>query len=98
MQKKLQELKKRSGGSEASFLPFIAASGHHLKALPAGSIDSLRYRNKVLEIDVNASSIESIESLQRVIQKEALKVELKAITTDGGKVRGRLVVSEEKSA
>jgi general secretion pathway protein L len=97
MRNRLAELKREHGAGDERFLDYLAMSGPHLKQLPAKSIESLRFHNQVLEIDIRASSIEAIEQLQQKMQKDALNVELKAITSESGVVRGRLVVSEQKA-
>ena len=97
MRNRLARLKRESGAGDERFLDYLATSGPHLKQLPARSIESLRFHQKILEIDIRASSIEAIEQLQQRMQKDAINVELKAITSESGIVRGRLVVSEQKS-
>ncbi|WP_179116320.1 type II secretion system protein GspL [Solemya velum gill symbiont] len=97
MRNRLAKLKRERGAADERFLDYLAVSGRHLHQLPAKSIESLRFHRQVLEIDIRASSVEAIEQLQQKMQKDTLNVELKAITSESGVVRGRLVVSEQKS-
>ena len=99
MRKRMSKLKGSSSGpGETAFLRLMAVGGRHLLVSPESTIVSLRFRNSALEIDIETNSIDVLETLQRKIAAEAVGVELKSVTSSGGKVRGRLLLSMEAKA
>jgi len=92
MRKKLAALGSESGDSN-NFISVILVSGKEFLADSQTSITRLRYSGDGLEVDLETTSIEQLEKLQQKLIAASVKAELKAVSNDNGKVRGRLVVS-----
>ena len=92
MRKKLAALGSESGDSN-NFISVILVSGKEFLADSQTSITRLRYTGNDIEVDLETTSIEQLEKLQQKLIAASVKAELKAVSNDNGKVRGRLVVS-----
>jgi general secretion pathway protein L len=92
MRKKLAALGSESGDSN-NFISIILVSGKEFLADSQTSITRLRYSGDGLEVDLETTSIEQLEKLQQKLITASVRAELKAVSNDNGKVRGRLVVS-----
>jgi general secretion pathway protein L len=92
MRKKLAALGSDSGDSN-NFISVILVSGKEFLADSQTSITRLRYTGNAIEVDLETSSIEQLEKLQQKLMAASAVADLKAVTNDNGKVRGRLVVS-----
>jgi general secretion pathway protein L len=92
MRKKLAALGSESGDSN-NFISIILVSGKEFLADSQTSITRLRYSGDGLEVDLETTSIEQLEKLQQKLIAASVRAELKAVSNDNGKVRGRLVVS-----
>ncbi len=93
MRKKLVALGSESGGDSNNFISVILVSGKEFLADSQTSITRLRYTGNGVEVDLETTSIEQLEKLQQKLIAASVKAELKAVSNDNGKVRGRLVVS-----
>ncbi|MEJ2315633.1 MAG: hypothetical protein P8Y83_01590, partial [Gammaproteobacteria bacterium] len=71
----------------------ILVSGKEFLADSQTSITRLRYTGNDIEVDLETTSIEQLEKLQQKLIAASVRAELKAVSNDNGKVRGRLVVS-----
>lgn len=92
MRKRLAALGSKSGDS-SNFISVILASGKEFLADSQTTITRLRYTGDAMEVDLETSSIEQLEKLQQKLITASARAELKAVTNENGKVRGRLVVS-----
>ena len=92
MRKRLAALGSKSGDSN-NFISVILASGKEFLADSQTTITRLRYTGTAVEVDLETSSIEQLEKLQQKLIAASARAELKAVTNENGKVRGRLVVS-----
>jgi general secretion pathway protein L len=92
MRKKLAALGSESGDSN-NFISVILVSGKEFLADSQTSITRLRYTGNDIEVDLETTSIEQLEKLQQKLIAASVRAELKAVSNDNGKVRGRLVVS-----
>jgi general secretion pathway protein L len=92
MRKKLVALGSESGDSN-NFISVILVSGKEFLADSQTSITRLRYTGNDIEVDLETTSIEQLEKLQQKLIAASVRAELKAVSNDNGKVRGRLVVS-----
>lgn len=93
MRKKLVALGSESGGDSNNFISVILVSGKEFLADSQTSITRLRYTGNGVEVDLETTSIEQLEKLQQKLIAASVQAELKAVSNDNGKVRGRLVVS-----
>jgi general secretion pathway protein L len=92
MRKKLVALGSESGDSN-NFISVILVSGKEFLADSQTSITRLRYTGNDIEVDLETTSIEQLEKLQQKLIAASVRAELKAVSNDNCKVRGRLVVS-----
>jgi general secretion pathway protein L len=92
MRKKLVSLGSESGDSN-NFISVMLMSGKEFLADSQTSITRLRYAENGIEVDLETTSIEQLEKLQQKLIAASVNAELKAVSNDNGKVRGRLVVS-----
>lgn len=93
MRNKLVALGSESGGDSNNFISVILVSGKEFLADSQTSITRLRYTGNGVEVDLETTSIEQLEKLQQKLIAASVQAELKAVSNDNGKVRGRLVVS-----
>lgn len=93
MRRKLVALGSESDVDSNNFISVILASGKEFIADSQTSITRLRYTGNGIEVDLETTSIEQLEKLQQKLTAASVKAELKAVSNDNGKVRGRLVVS-----
>jgi type II secretory pathway component PulL len=93
MRKKLIALGGKSQGAD-NFISVMLATGKEFLADKESSISRLRYTGNSMEVDLVTGTIEQLEKLQQQIASDTTRVQLKAVTNDNGKVRGRLVVSQ----
>ena len=93
MRKKLVALGSETGGDSNNFISVILVSGKEFLADSQTSITRLRYTGNGVEVDLETTSIEQLEKLQQKLIAASVQAELKAVSNDNGKVRGRLVVS-----
>ena len=94
MRKKLVSLGSESGDGN-NFISVILLSGREFLADSQTSITRLRYTGNDMEVDLETSSIEQLEKLQQKLIAASVQAQLKAVSNDNGKVRGRLVVSRQ---
>lgn len=92
MRRKLIALGGNQEGAD-NFISVMLASGKEFVADSKSKISRLRYTGKAIEVDLETSSIEQLEKLQQKITEGSTNVQLKAVTNDNGKIRGRLVVT-----
>jgi len=92
MRSKLVALGSESGDSN-NFISVMLVSGKEFLADSQTSITRLRYAENGMEVDLETTSIEQLEKLQQKLIAASVNAELKAVSNDNGKVRGRLVVS-----
>lgn len=95
MRRKLVSIGKDTRGVD-NFISVILASGKEFIADTKSTVSRLRFTGDAIEVDLETVSIEQLEKLQQRIAKVAVDVELKAVTTDNGKVRGRLVLKAQQ--
>jgi general secretion pathway protein L len=94
MRKRIISLRESRGGPVAPFLQFVAASSRVLLNDSESRVVRMSYNNKRMEIDIETTAFEKLESLQQQLSSERLRVELKAVTNINGKINGRLVLAE----
>ena len=92
MRKKLAAMGSGNGDSN-NFISVILVSGKEFLTDSQTSITRLRYAGNAIEVDLETSSIEQLEKLQQKLIAASTQADLKAVTNDNGKVRGRIVVS-----
>jgi len=92
MRSKLVALGSESGDSN-NFISVMLVSGKEFLADSQTSITRLRYAENGMEVDLETTSIEQLEKLQQKLIAPSVNADLKAVSNDNGKVRGRLVVS-----
>ncbi len=96
MRKKLIGLQGSQGGPVTPFLHFVAASGEIILKDRESRIVRMSYNNKQMNIDIETTAFDKLETLQQQIGSDAIVVDLKAVTNHQGKINGRLVLAEVK--
>lgn len=96
MRKKLLSLQGSRGGPVTPFFSFVAASGSVILKDQQSRIVRMSYNNKRMEIDVETTAFDKLEALQQKIGSDTIIVDLKAVTNNSGKIKGRLVLAEVK--
>jgi general secretion pathway protein L len=95
MRKRIIALQGDSTGEISQFLQYISSSGAQLIQGNHFKVSRIQFNGTVLELDIETDSMDKLEQLQKKIAPSASQAELKAVSNDNGKIRARIVVSEE---
>jgi len=92
MERGLAKLRGTSGG-QTDLLGFIGKAGPILKATPGLKLRSLRYKENRLDIDLEISSLQTLDKLkQRLADEAGLTVEIVSASSRDGKVESRIAL------
>jgi len=86
----------RSGGtSDPSFLKLLAAFSNEYRPQEKIQLQSIQYRNNYLMIDLNAESLQTLETLkQRITSQPGVAAEISSATSVGNRVEAQLKLQE----
>ncbi len=96
MRKRLIAMRESRGGPVTPFLQFVAASAEVLLKDKQSSVVRMSYNNKHLQIDIETTAFDKLETLQQKIASDVITVDLKAVTNNNGNINGRLVLAGVK--
>ncbi len=92
-----QRLKQLRGGGESSedrFLELLATSSKVLSANKDSRVESIRYRNKRLDLKISAASLSKLDSLKNQMMQAGLDTELTNADSAQGKAVGNLRIKQ----
>ena len=89
-----QKMASLGGASEQSFLSLLHSLQQQLATIPDMSLDNLRYDAKRSELRFQAKGdgFQSFEKLKAALEQAGFIVEQGALSNDGGKVQGSIVM------
>jgi general secretion pathway protein L len=88
MEQRLAEL--RHGGSGGSFLGLLAQAGPIIKQAQGIDVESLRYNQSVLEIELLLADFQVLDKLKQALIRDGLSVSITTANAQEGKVRSQL--------
>lgn len=92
MERKLDEL--RGGGGGTAFTHLMAGSGAVLAESKGLTVQSLRYKQGELELELNVEGLPVLDQLKSALQEKQLNVEVRSATARGDRVESRIVIRE----
>lgn len=97
MKSKLARLKKNAGSTVSSPLPLIADISPLLKEYKDLALSEIRYKDKKLELIIQAPNLTRLEKFKKdAVKKAGLHVVISSSTTTANKVNATLVISPLK--
>ena len=95
MERKLQEL-RGGGGAKGGFLNLLSSTGVALQQHKNITLKSIRYKNGVLDVELQTPSLQMIDQLkQQLTQDRGLDVEIQSAQQRDNLVEGRLNIKAE---
>ncbi|MDH5301274.1 MAG: type II secretion system protein GspL [Gammaproteobacteria bacterium] len=95
MEQKLKELRAGGQGGGQSFLDLMLAVGPSFSANTGVIMRSLRYKSGVLDIELEAPSLQSLDQLkQSLVANAHLEVEIQSAAAKDNKVQGRIQIKQ----
>jgi len=95
MESRLAAVRASHGGSDAPFLKSLEALSRAVGTAPGTRVESLSYRNGIMEVKVAAPSVDSLDAIQRSIAGSAdLNASILSANPRGSEVEGRIQLSE----
>lgn len=88
MERHLAEL--HHGGSGGSFLALLAQAGPIIKRAQGIDVESLRYNQSVLEIELLLADFQVLDKLKQALVRDGLSVNITTANARDGKVRSQL--------
>lgn len=96
MRQKLKELREKSGKAEGGFTEMIVKSAPVLQKSPGLKLQSLRYHDGRMDIDLEIRDLQSLEQLkEELIKAGNWEVEIQSASSAENKVQGRLQVRSQ---
>lgn len=93
MRQKLKELREKSGKAESGFTEMMVKSAPVLQKAPGLKLQSLRYHDGRMDLDLEIRDLQSLEQLKENLAKVGnWKVEIQSASSEENKVQGRLQV------
>lgn len=92
MQRGLDALRANADAGSADFLNLLAASGAALHDNSAITLRGISYKDRQLEIDLEAGDMQALDQLKQRLMQSALAVEIQSAAAKEGKVEGRLQI------
>lgn len=90
MQRGLDALRVSADAGNADFLGLVAASGAALHDNSAITLRGISYKDRQLEVDLEAGDMQALDQLKQRLMQSALAVEIASTAARDGKVDGRL--------
>lgn len=97
MQQELQRLRSGEGGSDGVFLALLADAAPALTGPGALRITRLQYRDRQLELDLDAPSFQALDRIKQVLSEQGLSAEILSASAAGQGVSGRLRIRRDAS-
>ncbi len=95
MESRLAAVRASRGGSDAPFLKSLEALGRAVGAAPGTSVESLSFRNGVMEVKLSTPSVDTLDAIQRSIEgSPALDASILSANPRGDSVEGRIQLTE----
>ncbi|MDH3325464.1 MAG: type II secretion system protein GspL [Gammaproteobacteria bacterium] len=93
MEQKLKELKGDSSSSSITFLTLLVGTGQVFQATAGLNLKSIRYKNNMLDVDLEVPNYQVLDELKQKLTKKAERsVEIQSAVTRGDIVQGRLQI------
>ena len=93
MRQKLEDLRKQSGKAESGFTEMIVKSASVLQKSPGIKLQSLRYHDGRMDIDLEIKDLQSLEQLKEdLIKTGNWEVDIQSASSADNKVQGRIQV------
>ena len=93
MRQKLKELRKQSGKADSGFTEMMVKSAPVLRKSPGLKLQSLRYHDGKMDIDLEIKDLQSLEQLkENLIKTGNWEVDIQSASSAENKVQGRLQV------
>ncbi|MEJ2142145.1 MAG: type II secretion system protein GspL [Gammaproteobacteria bacterium] len=93
MRQKLKELREKSGRAQSGFTEMMVKSAPILKKAPGLKLQSLRYHDGRMDIDLEIRDLQSLEQLkENLIKAGNWEVEIQSASSAENKVQSRLQV------
>lgn len=97
MEQKLKELQSGSSGNDTDLLSLLSQVHPAFTANKDVSIQSIAYRNQVVDITVTSKNLKSVEAINARLNKDALKSEIVSSTSEKDTVKGSIRVRRPNS-
>lgn len=81
-----------SGGASGSLLPAMSVVAQAIAQAPAARVRSVSFRNNVIELNVTAPTIESLDGIKQGMNRDGIAAEIQSANPNGGAVDGRLTL------
>jgi general secretion pathway protein L len=81
-----------AGGSGGALLPAMSVIAQAMAQAPAARLKSVSYRNNVIELNLSAPTIESLDGIKQGMNRDGITAEIQSATPSGDAVDGRLQV------
>jgi general secretion pathway protein L len=95
MESRLAAVRASRGGSDAPFLRSLEALGRAVGTAPGTSVESLSFRNGVMEVKLSTPSVDTLDAIQRSIEgSPALDASILSANPRGDSVEGRIQLTE----
>ncbi len=95
MESRLSAVRASRGVSDAPFLKSLEALSRAVGTAPGTRVESLSFRNGVMEVKVAAPSVDSLDAIQRSIQSAgSLNASILSANPRGSEVEGRIQLTE----
>ena len=92
MQRGLDALRANADAGNADFLNLLAASGAALHNNAAITLRGISYKDRQLEIDLEANNLQALDQIKQRLLQSALAVEVQSTAAKEGKVDARLLI------
>jgi len=81
-----------AGGSGGGLMPAMSVVAQAMAQAPAARLKSVSYRNNVLELNLIAPTIESLDGIKQGMNRDGITAEIQSATPNGDAVDGRVQV------
>jgi len=98
MEQKLKELQGQGGSRKVTFLSLLSDSGKAFKQTPGLNLRSIRFKNGVLDVDLEVPNLQTLDQLKQSLSKQkGMSVEIQSAASRNNIVQGRLQIKGQAS-
>jgi len=97
LKNRLEALRGDDGDDDSGLLPLLRRAGPVLAQRGEVTLTALEWRNRTLDLSVEAGELTAVDALQRALQQAGLAVELRGVQRDDENVRGEVRVEAPTS-
>jgi len=97
LKNRLEALRGNGGEDDSGLLPLLRRAGPVLTQRGEVTLTGLEWRNRTLDLSVEAGELTAVDALQRTLQDAGLAVELRGVQRDDENVRGEVRVEAPTS-